>query len=79
MSYRRALLFRWSREDRLAVAVVAVTVAFLVGTTLFVFAASTQTATLAADFESTGSATYYESTAEAEAAAPPDAVVLPVA
>jgi cell division protein FtsX len=79
VSYRRALLFRWSREDRLAVAVVAVTVAFLVGTTLFVFAASTQTATLAADFESTGSATYYESTAEAEAAAPPDAVVLPVA
>ncbi|PSQ41287.1 ABC transporter permease [Halobacteriales archaeon SW_5_68_122] len=78
VSYRRALLFRWSREDRLAVAVIAVTVAFLVGTTLFVFAASTQTATLAADFESTGSTTYYGSTADAEAAAPPEAVVLPV-
>ena len=60
-------------------AVIAVTVAFLVGTTLFVFATSTQTATLAADFESTGSATYYGSTADAEAAAPPEAVVLPVA
>ena len=32
MSYRRALLTRWSRRDRLTVLVVAVTTAFLVGT-----------------------------------------------
>jgi len=41
VSYPRTLLFRWSSEDRLAVLLVAMTVAFLVGTTLFVFAAST--------------------------------------
>jgi ABC-type lipoprotein release transport system permease subunit len=63
----------------LAVIVVAVTVAFLVGTTLFVFAASTQTATIASDFESTGTATHYESTAAAGAAAPAEAIVLPLA
>ncbi|PSP68063.1 ABC transporter permease [Halobacteriales archaeon QS_1_69_70] len=77
-SYRRALLFRWSREDRLAVVVIAVTVAFLVGTVLFVVAAGDQTAAIAAGLESPGSATYYGSTAAAEAAAGPGAVVVAV-
>ncbi|WP_254831440.1 FtsX-like permease family protein [Haloglomus salinum] len=77
MSYRRALLTRWSRRDRLAVLVVAVTVAFLVGTTLLVFAAGAQTATLAAQFDSPGSVTAHESPAAA-AASDPDAVVLPL-
>lgn len=36
LSYRRALVARWSHRDRLAVLVVAVTVGFLVGTTLLV-------------------------------------------
>ncbi len=34
MGYRNALLFRWSRRDRLTVVVVAVTAAFLIGTVL---------------------------------------------
>jgi cell division protein FtsX len=78
VSYRRTLLFRWSREDRLAVLVIAVTVAFLVGTVLFVVAAGDQTAAIAEGLESPGSATYYASPDAARAAADPGAVVLPV-
>jgi hypothetical protein len=77
MSYRRALLTRWSRRDRLAVLVVAVTVAFLVGTTLLVFAAGAQTASIAAQFDSPGSVTAHETPAAA-AASDTDAVVLPL-
>ena len=79
MSYRRTLLFRWRRNDQLSVLVIAVTVAFLVGTVLFVFAVSTQTAAIAGELDSTGGATYHDTTAEADAAANPDALVLPVA
>lgn len=46
MSYRRALVTRWSRRDRLAVLVVAV--AFLTGVTLLLLAAGVQTASVAA-------------------------------
>jgi ABC-type lipoprotein release transport system permease subunit len=77
MSYRRALLTRWSRRDRLAVLVVAVTVAFLVGTTLLVFAAGAQTATIAAQFDSPGSVTAHDTPAIV-ADSDPDAVVLPL-
>ena len=77
MTYRHALLTRWSRRDRLAVLVVGVTVAFLVGTTLLVFAAGTQTAAIAAQFDSPGSVTVHESPAAATAS-DPDAVVLPL-
>jgi ABC-type lipoprotein release transport system permease subunit len=79
VSYRRTLLFRWSRQDRLTVLVVAVTVAFLVGTVLFVFAAGSQTAAIAAELDSPGSATYYGSAGAAETAADGEDVVLPVA
>ena len=79
MSYRRALVLRWRRNDRLAVAVLAVTVAFLVGTVLFVFAAGSQTAALAANLESPGAATHYGTPADARAAAQPDDVVVPLA
>lgn len=47
MNYTRALLTRWSRRDRLAVLIIAITVAFLVGATLLVSAASTQSAAVA--------------------------------
>jgi cell division protein FtsX len=79
VSYRRSLLFRWSREDRLAVVVIAVTVAFLVGTVLVVVAAGDQTAAIAEGLESPASATYYASTDAARAAAGPGAVVVPIA
>jgi ABC-type lipoprotein release transport system permease subunit len=77
MSYRRALLTRWSGRDRLAVLVVAVTVAFLVGTTLLVFAAGAQTATIAAQFDSPGSVTAHDSPTAARAS-DDAAVVLPL-
>lgn len=77
MSYRRALLTRWSRRDRLAVLVVAVTVAFLVGTTLLVLAAGAQTASIAAQFDSPGSVTAH-ALPDAARASDPDAVVLPL-
>jgi hypothetical protein len=38
VSYRQAILFRWSRRDRLAVLVIAIIVAFLVGTALLIVA-----------------------------------------
>jgi hypothetical protein len=79
MGYRRALLRRWSRRDRLAVLVVAVTVAFLTGTTVLLLAAGAQTTAIAAQFASPGSAVFYEDPAVANAAAEGDDAVLPVA
>ena len=79
MSYRRALLVRWSRRDRLAVLVVAVTVAFLTGATLLLLAAGGQIAVAATDYGSSGSATFHGDPADARAAAGPGEVVLPVA
>lgn len=79
MGYRRALLFRWSRRDRLAVLVVAVSVAFLVGTTLVVLAAGTQTAGIAAEFDSTGQVTHFDSVATARESTDGSALVLPYA
>jgi ABC-type lipoprotein release transport system permease subunit len=79
MSYRRALLTRWSRRDRLAVLVVAVAVAFLTGTTLVVLAVGTSTASIAAQFGVGAAVTEHPSVADAEAAAGADAVVVPLA
>ncbi|WP_254535862.1 FtsX-like permease family protein [Halomarina litorea] len=55
MSYRRALLTRWSRRDRLAVLVVGVTVAFLVGSVVVLLAVSAQSVAIADQFESAAS------------------------
>ena len=78
MSYRRALLTRWSRRDRFAVLIVAVAVAFLTGTTLVVVAVGSSTASIAAESAVGASATSYQSLGDAEAAADSDAVVIPV-
>lgn len=78
MGYRRAILGRWARRDRLAVVVVAVTVAFLTGTALLLAATGAQTTAIAAEYDSRGTATFHASPAAANAAAPPDAVVLPL-
>jgi ABC-type lipoprotein release transport system permease subunit len=75
MGYRQALLVRWSRRDRLAVLVVAVTVAFLTGATVLLFAVGAQTASVAAEFDSPGSIEYAEGVPEAG----PGELVLPVA
>ncbi len=63
----------------LAILVVVVTVAFLTGATLVVLAAGTQTTTLAEEYDAGGQATYYETMAEARAAADDDALVVPIA
>ncbi|WP_121820792.1 FtsX-like permease family protein [Halostella salina] len=49
MSYRQSLVVRWSGRDRLAVLVVAVTAAFLVGAVVVLLAVSGQTTVMAAD------------------------------
>lgn len=79
MSYRRALIGRWSRRERLAVAVLAMAVAFLVGTTILLVAASTGTTAIASEFTPAGSATFHDSPEAARRTAPSDAVVLPMA
>lgn len=78
MGYRQALALRWSRRDRLAVLVIAVTIAFLTGVTLLGLAMAGQTTAIAADFDSPGTVEPFDSVAEAEAAAGTGEYVLPV-
>ncbi|MDT3435483.1 FtsX-like permease family protein [Haloarcula sp. 1CSR25-25] len=59
MGYRNALLFRWSRRDRLTVVVVAVTAAFLIGTVLLLFTAVTYSETFAEPLANSGTVTYH--------------------
>lgn len=79
MGYRRALLTRWSRRDKLAILVIAVTVAFLTGTTLVVAAVSTQTTGIAQEYGTDGTAVHYDSVARAQKEAGTDALVVPMA
>ena len=79
MGYKRALLLRWSRRDRLTVLVVAVTVAFLVGSGLLLLAVGAQTSTIASEFTASTTATYYDSYATARTTSPSDALVFPIA
>ena len=79
MHYRRTLILRWSRRDWLAVLVVALVAAMLVGATVLVVTAGDQTSTLASEFEANGTVTQYDSLDAARADAGRDAVVLPTA
>jgi ABC-type lipoprotein release transport system permease subunit len=63
----------------LAILIIAVAVAFLTGTTFLLVAAGTQTTAIAAEFDSPGSATYYDDLEAARAAAGNRGTVLPVA
>ncbi len=74
MSYRETIIRRWSHRDRLAIVMVALTVAFLTGSTLFIVAASAQPLALADPLTSSGTADALE-----PGDAPEDALVLPVA
>ncbi|AUV82557.1 hypothetical protein C2R22_13675 [Salinigranum rubrum] len=78
MGYRQALALRWSRRDRLAVLVIAVTIAFLTGVTLLGLAMAGQTTAIAADFDSPGTVESFDSVADARAAAGSGEYVLPV-
>lgn len=79
MTYLRVLVGRWSRRDQLAVLVIALTVALLVGATLLVVAAGDQTSSLAAEYDANASVAAYDSVDAAREAAGSDAVVLPMA
>ncbi|TYL37856.1 peptide ABC transporter permease [Natronococcus pandeyae] len=79
MSYLRVLVGRWSRRDRLAVLVIALTVALLVGATLLVVAAGDQTSSLADEYDANASVASYDSVNAAQEVAGSDAVVLPMA
>ncbi|HET7323896.1 MAG TPA: FtsX-like permease family protein [Halococcus sp.] len=78
-SYTRALLTRWSRRDRLTVLVVAVTTAFLVGSTLLLTAAGAQTATIASELDTTTTVTHHSSYAAASANTTDNEIALPTA
>jgi hypothetical protein len=58
MAYRRLVLTRWTRRDRLAVLTIALTLAFFTSTVLAVTAISTQTTEIAADQGSSTSVEY---------------------
>ncbi|WP_435078469.1 FtsX-like permease family protein [Halococcus sp. AFM35] len=77
--YTRALLTRWSRRDRLTVLVVAVTTAFLVGSTLLLTAAGAQTATIAGELDTTTTVTHHNSFAAASANTTDEEITLPTA
>ncbi|RRJ29464.1 ABC transporter permease [Halocatena pleomorpha] len=79
MGYRRTLLTRWSRRDKLAILVIAVTIAFLTGTALVVAAVSTQTTSIAQEYGTDGTAAHYDSVARAHEAAGVNALVVPMA
>ena len=77
VGYRRSVLFRWSRRDRFAVLIVAVTVAFLTGTALLVLAMGTQTAAIATGYDTNQVITTYPSAERARMATSGDGTVLP--
>ncbi|WP_226010847.1 FtsX-like permease family protein [Halomicrobium salinisoli] len=79
MSYRRALLARWSRRDVLAVVVVALAIAFLTGTVLLVVTAGDRTTAVAAGYDAGSTVATHGSVAAAEAAAGDGAAVVPFA
>lgn len=79
MNYFRILLTRWSRRDWLAVAVIALVAALLVGTVLLLVTAGAQTVTLADQYETNATATHYDSLATAREEAGSQSVVLPTA
>ncbi|WP_348609323.1 FtsX-like permease family protein [Halobaculum rarum] len=79
MSYRRILIGRWSRRDRLAILVVAAGVAFLCGTALLVIVAGGQTTALAAEYGSGAAVTTHSTVDAAVGMAPENATIIPFA
>lgn len=76
MSYRRSLLFRWSRRDTLAVLIVAISVAFLVGTIVLVVGVGSQSTQMAATYGTPTAVSFHDSLSEAETVAGPNATIL---
>ena len=78
MSYRRALLTRWSRRDRLTVLIIVVAVAFLTGTALVVVSVGSSTAGIVPETAIGPHVTSHASVGDAERGANPNAIVIPV-
>lgn len=79
MGYQHILLRQWSRRDWLTVIIVAVSTAFLVGTTLLLLTAGMHITTVSGDLATSTTATHHDSIADAEEAAGDDAIVFPLA
>ncbi|KYH24953.1 FtsX-like permease family protein [Halalkalicoccus paucihalophilus] len=79
MGYQHVLLRQWSRRDWLTVVIVAVSTAFLVGTTLLLLTAGMHITTVSSDLATSTTATHHNSLADAEEAAGDDAIVFPIA
>jgi len=77
MGYRRALLFRWSSRDVLAVLALAVIVAFLTGSVVFYTAAADKPTAIAQEFEPLGEVREFATVEQANTAAGERALVLP--
>ncbi len=78
-TYRRPLLTRWSRRDRLTVLVVAVIVAFLVGTTLLLLSVGTETESVSNQFSDSMTVRHFDSVATARNHTSQSSILLPTA
>ncbi|MFB6189215.1 MAG: FtsX-like permease family protein, partial [Halapricum sp.] len=79
MGYRETLAADWTTRDRLAVILIALTVAFMTGATLLVVSADAQMTTMTTQYGSNASIDYYDNSAVATGNASGDAVVFPLA
>lgn len=79
MGYRHILLRQWSHRDWLTVVIVAVSTAFLVGTTLLLLTAGMHITTVSSDLATSTTATHHDSLADIEETAGDDVLVFPIA
>ncbi len=79
MGYRRSLSLRWTHRDYLTVGIIIVTVAFLSGTTLVLFAAGAHTTSTSDRYTDSIQTTKYESLSAARSNASTTDIVLPLA
>ncbi|WP_049972838.1 ABC transporter permease [Haladaptatus cibarius] len=78
-TYRRPLLTRWSRRDRLTILVVAVVVALLVGTTLLLLSVGTEAESVSNQFSDSMTVRHFDSVATARNHTSQSSILLPTA
>lgn len=79
MGYRHSLIRHWSRRDWLTVVIIAVSAAFLVGTTVLLLTAGAQLGGITGDVSTSATVTYHDSVSDAENVRSDDAIVFPIA
>ncbi|WP_227357496.1 ABC transporter permease [Haladaptatus salinisoli] len=77
MGYKKVLLTQWTRRDWLTVLIIAVTAAFLVGTTLLLSAAGAQSAALAGNYDNSMVVEHSDSYTKAQQTAANSDLVFP--